>query len=174
MEENIRREYYELLRFESVGADPLKLRECVNCAMWLKRWLESFGFKGELVMPPVKDGKAAPPVLVAERPGAEGLPTVLVYGHYDVQPVDPVADWKTPPFEPTEIDGRVYCRGAQDDKGQSFAFLCGIRDSLSSAGDRPVPTLKVVLEGQEESGSEALMALAPTMRKRLAADILAV
>ena len=174
MEENIRREYYELLRFESVGADPLKLRECVNCAMWLKRWLESFGFKGELVMPPVKDGKAAPPVLVAERPGAEGLPTVLVYGHYDVQPVDPIADWKTPPFEPTEIDGRVYCRGAQDDKGQSFAFLCGIRDSLSSAGDRPVPTLKVVLEGQEESGSEALMALAPTMRKRLAADILAV
>ena len=106
MEENIRREYYELLRFESVGADPLKLRECVNCAMWLKRWLESFGFKGELVMPPVKDGKAAPPVLVAERPGAEGLPTVLVYGHYDVQPVDPIADWKTPPFEPTEIDGR--------------------------------------------------------------------
>lgn len=174
MEENIRKEYYELLSFESVGADPMKLKACVDCAMWLKRWLEALGFKGELTLPPVKEGKAAPPVLFAERPGAEGLPTVLIYGHYDVQPVDPVADWKTPPFVPTEIDGRVYCRGAQDDKGQSFAFLCGVRDFLAAAGDGPVPTLKVILEGQEESGSEALMELAPTMRRKLAADILAV
>lgn len=174
MEDNVRQEYYELLRFASVGADPLKLKDCVDCAMWLKRWLEAIGFKGELIMPPVKDGKAAPPVLFAERPGTEDLTTVLVYGHYDVQPVDPVSEWKTPPFEPTEIDGRVYCRGAQDDKGQSFAFLCGIRDYLASLGDHPVPTIKVVLEGQEESGSEALMALAPELRRKLSANILAV
>ncbi len=174
MEENVKNEYFELLRFESIGADPTKLRECVNCAMWLKRWLESVGFKGELIMPDVKNGVAAPPVLFAERTGTEGSPTVLVYGHYDVQPVDPVSDWRTSPFDPTEIDGRVYCRGAQDDKGQSFAFLCGIRDFLSEAGDGSVPTLKVVLEGQEESGSSALMELAPTMRRKLAADILAV
>lgn len=174
MEETVRQEYGELLRFESIGADPAKLRECVNCAMWLKKWLGSIGFAGELLMPPVKGAKAAPPVLFAERPGAEGMPTVLVYGHYDVQPVDPVSEWNTPPFEPTEIDGRIYCRGAQDDKGQSFAFLCGIRDFLKAAGDRPVPTVKVVLEGQEESGSEALQELAPAIRRRLAADVLAV
>lgn len=172
MEENVQKDYFELLRFPSVGADPLKLRDCVDCAMWLKRWLEGIGFKGELMMPPVKDGQAAPPILFAERAGAEGAPTILVYGHYDVQPADPVEEWKTPPFEPTVVDGRVYCRGAQDDKGQSFAFLCGIRDYLASA--KAAPTLKVLLEGQEESGSTALMEMAPDLRRKLAAEVMLV
>ena len=172
MEENVQKDYFELLRFPSVGADPLKLRDCVDCAMWLKRWLEGIGFKGELMMPPVKDGKAAPPILFAERAGAEGAPTILVYGHYDVQPADPVEEWKTPPFEPTVVDGRVYCRGAQDDKGQSFAFLCGIRDYLATA--KAAPTLKVLLEGQEESGSTALMEMAPDLRRKLAAEVMLV
>lgn len=172
MEENVQKDYFELLRFPSVGADPLKLRDCVDCAMWLKRWLEGIGFKGELMMPPVKDGQAAPPILFAERAGAEGAPTILVYGHYDVQPADPVEEWKTPPFEPTVVDGRVYCRGAQDDKGQSFAFLCGIRDYLAAA--KASPTLKVLLEGQEESGSTALMEMAPDLRRKLAAEVMLV
>ena len=172
MEENVQKDYFELLRFPSVGADPLKLRDCVDCAMWLKRWLEGIGFKGELMMPPVKDGQAAPPILFAERAGAEGAPTILVYGHYDVQPADPVEEWKTPPFEPTVVDGRVYCRGAQDDKGQSFAFLCGIRDYLAAA--KAAPTLKVLLEGQEESGSTALMEMAPDLRRKLAAEVMLV
>ena len=172
MEENVQKDYFELLRFPSVGADPLKLRDCVDCAMWLKRWLEGIGFKGELMMPPVKDGQAAPPILFAERAGAEGAPTILVYGHYDVQPADPVEEWKTPPFEPTVVDGRVYCRGAQDDKGQSFAFLCGIRDYLAVA--KAAPTLKVLLEGQEESGSTALMEMAPDLRRKLAAEVMLV
>lgn len=172
MEENVQKDYFELLRFPSVGADPLKLRDCVDCAMWLKRWLEAIGFKGELMMPPVKDGQAAPPILFAERAGAEGAPTILVYGHYDVQPADPVEEWKTPPFEPTVVDGRVYCRGAQDDKGQSFAFLCGIRDYLAVA--KAAPTLKVLLEGQEESGSTALMEMAPDLRRKLAAEVMLV
>ena len=172
MEENVQKDYFELLRFPSVGADPLKLRDCVDCAMWLKRWLEGIGFKGELMMPPVKDGQAAPPILFAERAGTEGAPTILVYGHYDVQPADPVEEWKTPPFEPTVADGRVYCRGAQDDKGQSFAFLCGIRDYLAAA--KAAPTLKVLLEGQEESGSTALMEMAPDLRRKLAAEVMLV
>lgn len=172
MEENVQKEYFELLRFPSVGADPLKLRDCVDCAMWIKGWLEKIGFKGELMMPPVKDGKAAPPILFAERTGAEGAPTVLVYGHYDVQPADPLNEWKTPPFEPTVVDGRVYCRGSQDDKGQSFAFLCGIRDYLATA--KAAPTVKVLLEGQEESGSGALMEMAPDLRRKLAAEVMLV
>jgi acetylornithine deacetylase/succinyl-diaminopimelate desuccinylase-like protein len=173
MEDNIKKEYFDLLRHQSVGADPAKLRDCADCALWLKKWLEALGFAGELTMPPVKDGKASPPILFAERKGTEGASTVLVYGHYDVQPVDPVSEWNTPPFEPTEKDGRVYCRGAQDDKGQLFAFLCGMRDFLSSAKGS-VPTVKVVFEGQEESGSTALIELAPEMRKKLAADVLLV
>ena len=173
MEESIKKEYFDLLRHQSVGADPARLRDCADCALWLKRWLEALGFAGELTMPPVKDGKASPPILFAERKGDEGATTVLVYGHYDVQPVDPVSEWRTPPFDPTEKDGRVYCRGAQDDKGQLFAFLCGMRDFLASAKGS-VPTIKVIFEGQEESGSTALIELAPSMRKKLAADILLV
>ncbi len=174
MEEFIKKEYFELLKFESIGANPEKLRDCASCAMWLKGWLSKLGFSAELRMPDVKDGVAAPPIVFAERKGDEGKPVVLIYGHYDVQPVDPVSDWATPPFEPTEKGDRVYCRGAQDDKGQSFAFLCGLRDYLSSPAAADAPTVKVVLEGQEESGSGALMELAPSWRKDLAANVLAV
>lgn len=175
MEEAVKKEYFELLRFESVGADPGKLYECVSCAQWLKKWLEGVGFACSLETTPVKDGKAAPPVVFAERKGSEGARTILFYGHYDVQPADPVGEWKTSPFEPVERDGRVWCRGAEDDKGQFFAFLCGMRDWLSSLPeDESRPTLKVLLEGQEESGSAALTELAHSMRRRLAADVLLV
>lgn len=172
MEETVKNEWYELLRFESVGADPAKLRDCVQCALWLRAWLGKIGFTGELLTPEVKDGKAAPPILLAERAGDEGAPTILFYGHYDVQPPDPLDEWDTPPFEPTEKGDRVFCRGSQDDKGQFFAFLCGLRDFLATPGAKP--TVKVVLEGQEESGSAALEAMAPDLRRRLAADVLLV
>ena len=177
MEESVQKEYFELLKFESVGADPAKLRDAAQCALWLKKWLEGIGFTGELLMPEVKDGKAAPPILFAERKGDEGAPTALVYGHYDVQPADPVGEWKTPPFEPTVVGERVYCRGAQDDKGQAFAFLNGVKDYLNARTDAGASSglnLKVILEGQEESGSAALIALAPTLRAKLAADVLLV
>lgn len=173
MLEDIKREYFELLRFESVGADPAKLKECVSCALWLKKWLEAIGFEGELLMNDIKNGKAEPPVLYAEKIGSDGAPTVLIYGHYDVQPSDPISEWLTPPFEPTEKDGRIYCRGSQDDKGQFFAFLNGIKDFLAT-NPTIVPTIKIILEGQEESGSEALIAMAESMRKRIAADVLLV
>ena len=169
--DEIKREYFELLKFETVGADPTKLRECVNCAMWIKKWLASMGFAGELMHAPGMLG--TPPVLFAERKGAEGAPTVLFYGHYDVQPADPLEEWETPPFEPTlKDDGRVYCRGAQDDKGQFFAFLCGVRELVESS-KCPV-NLKFILEGQEESGSGALFSLLddPSFRKRIAADVM--
>lgn len=176
MEESIRKEYFELLRFRSIGAEPDALRACADCALWWKKWLSNLEFTAELVLPPIKNGVAAPPIVWAERKGTEGAPTLLFYGHYDVQPADPLDAWETPPFEPTEKEGRIYCRGAQDDKGQSFAFMCGVRDFLNAPrkANRPVPTLKVVLEGQEESGSAALSALAPDLRRRLAADILLV
>ena len=164
-------EYFELLKFETVGADPVRLRDCLVCATWIQKWLAPMGFKAELMQAPGLLG--TPPVLFAQRPGSEGAPTVLVYGHYDVQPADPLDKWETPPFEPTlKADGRVYCRGAQDDKGQWFSLLCGMRKLLAS-GAR-VPTIKLVLEGQEESGSTALAKLAPTIKDKLRADVLLV
>ena len=173
MEDKVLSEYFELLRYESVGADPSHLRDCVSCASWLRKWLGALGFSVELVYPKQEPGGALPPpVVFAERKGGEAAATVLVYGHYDVQPADPVSEWDTPPFEPTMKDGRVYCRGANDDKGQTFALLCGMRDYLAAEG--PKLNIKIVLDGQEESGSGALMALAPEMRRRLAADVLLV
>ena len=180
MEESVKREYFELLGFESVGADPNRLRDCVQCANWLKAHLERMGAKAELVLPDAATcGEAAafaPPVVLAEFAGDEDAPRLLVYGHYDVQPADPVGEWQTPPFEPTERDGRVWCRGAQDDKGQLFALLCGIGDCLAELRERggAKPTVKVLIEGQEESGSAALTRLAPTLRRKLAADVLLV
>ena len=192
--EAILKEYFELLRFPTIGAEPMRLKDCVDCAMWLKKWLVPQGFAVELMQAAKMLG--TPPILLAERKGTEGAPTVLFYGHYDVQPPDPLDAWETPPFEPTlKDDQRVYCRGAQDDKGQFFSFLCGMRNFLAKCGGlgeaalpvcaqdgragapRPpqaVPTIKIVLEGQEESGSTALAALAPTIKDRLRADVLLV
>ena len=154
MEEAVLGEWCELLRFESVGADAARLKECVSCASWLRKWLQKLGFDVELLYPQrgasAADAHLPPPVLFAERKGDEGASTVLVYGHYDVQPPDPVDEWRTPPFEPTVVDGRVYCRGANDDKGQTFAFLCGMRDYLALEGRKV--NVKIVLDGQEESG----------------------
>ena len=166
-------EYFELLKFPTVGVDRNHLRDCVQCAMWLKRWLEGIGAEASLLLPQGDRPEAAPPVLFAERPGDEGTPAILFYGHYDVQPPDPVEDWLTPPFEPVEKNGRVYCRGAQDDKGQFFSFLCGMRRFLASPGG-PVPTIKFLLDGQEESGSGVLEKVAAEIRERLRADVLAI
>jgi len=171
--ETILKEYFELLRFPTIGAEPMRLKDCVDCAMWLKKWLTPQGFAVELMQAPKMLG--TPPILLAERKGDEGAPAVLFYGHYDVQPPDPLEAWETPPFEPTlKDDGRVYCRGAQDDKGQFFSFLCGMRNFLRETAPQAIPTIKIVLEGQEESGSTALAALAPTIKDRLRADVLLV
>ena len=176
MEDSVLSEWFELLKYETVGADPSRLKECVACASWLRKWLSKLGFSVEMLYPgdgvDMSGAALPPPVLFAERKGEEGAPTVLVYGHYDVQPPDPIEEWKTPPFEPTVIDGRVYCRGANDDKGQTFAFLCGMRDYLALDGGKL--NVKIVLDGQEESGSKSLSELVPSLRRRLAADVLLV
>ena len=166
-------EYFELLKFPTVGADPMHLKDCVQCAMWLKRWLEGIGADAKLLLPEGAGLSATPPVVFGERPGDDGAPILLFYGHYDVQPPDPLEEWRTPPFEPTEKEGRVYCRGAQDDKGQFFSFLCGLRDFIGTH-QGPVPTLKFILEGQEESGSEAIAKVAADLKDRLRADVLLV
>ena len=189
------KDYFELLRFPTVGAEKEHLRDCVQCATWLKKWLKGIGAEAELLLPScasLKSGEdaASPlcvPVVYGEIKGQEGATTVLLYGHYDVQPADPLEEWKTPPFEPTlKDDDRVYCRGAQDDKGQFFAFLCGLRGLLkgeaassplvSEAQKPKVPNIKILLDSQEESGSVGLFKLLEDreFRKRLSADVMLV
>ena len=159
----------DLLRIECVSADAMALTHCARAAAWLRRWLKGAGFRTEVVLPP--DGR---PIVWAERPGTPDAPTVLFYGHYDVQPTDPLAAWTHPPFDPVCVDGRVYARGAQDNKGQVFAFLQGVAARIDAG--LPLPTLRVLIEGEEECGSPSLLACAhdPAWRKRLAADVLLV
>ena len=186
------KDYFELLKFPTVGAEKEHLRDCVQCATWLKKWLKGIGASAELIVPHRDEGRGtgdegfalSVPVVYAELKGQEGATTVLLYGHYDVQPADPLGEWKTPPFEPTVKGDRVYCRGAQDDKGQVFAFLCGVRELVGTdvlggpcgASGTPRPTIKILLDGQEESGSVGLFKLLEDkeFRKRLSADVMLV
>ena len=109
-------EYFELLKFPTIGADPMHLRDCVQCAMWLKKWLEKIGAEAQLLLPEGGSAlNAPPPVVFAEKIGDEGSPAILFYGHYDVQPPDPINEWRSPPFEPTEKDGRVLTFENYDD-----------------------------------------------------------
>ena len=162
------RDWFELLRFATTAADRDRYGECARCAGWLRRWLKGAGFDVEVVAP---EG-AVPPVVFAERAGSPGAPTVLFYGHYDVQPEDPAEAWDSPPFEPELRGGRVYARGASDDKGQFFAFLQGVRAAVATGGK--MPTLRVMLEGQEECGSPDTLRLLDAWRERLRADVLMV
>jgi len=166
--------YYELVRIPTVGAQPIHLGDCARAAAWLKQFLKPLGFEVELITPPTEPPV---PVVFAERkatprPG-HSPKTVLFYGHYDVQPPDPLELWETPPFEPTlKEDGRVYARGAQDDKGQFFSFLCGLKALVESGAE--LPNFKLLLEGEEENGSMGLFSLLPELTPRLHADVLLV
>ena len=171
------KDYFELLKFPTVGAEKEHLRDCVQCATWLKKWLKSIGASAELLLPQ-SEGETPSlhvPVVYGELKGQEGATTVLLYGHYDVQPADPIGEWETPPFEPTVKGDRIYCRGAQDDKGQFFAFLCGLRERLNLKTSK-LPSIKILLDGQEESGSVGLFKLLENkeFRKKLSADVMLV
>jgi acetylornithine deacetylase/succinyl-diaminopimelate desuccinylase-like protein len=158
--------WFALLRFRCVCADPRHAGDCAACAAWLKKYLRSLGFSAEARLP----SGGGQPVVLAERAGDPNAPTVLFYGHYDVQPADPLEAWRAPPFEPTLRDGRVYARGANDDKGQFFAFLQGIA-ALIDAGAR-LPPIRVVIEGEEESGSGGLLANLSDWRHALQANVM--
>jgi acetylornithine deacetylase/succinyl-diaminopimelate desuccinylase-like protein len=110
------------------------------------------------------------PLVLGHRPGPPGAPTVLVYGHYDVQPPDPLDAWSSPPFRPEVRDGRLYGRGTADNKGQHLAQLLGMQSLLATRGELPC-TVTVLLDGEEEIGSPHLAAFAERERERLAADL---
>ena len=164
--EAILADWFELLRIPSIGTDRQRLRECAQCAAWLKRYLRPLGFEADIRL---TNGQ---PVLLAERPGKVGAPVVLFYGHYDVQPADPLELWKSDPFAPELRDGRVYARGASDNKGQLFAFLQGVA-ALFDAGVE-LPTIRLVFDGEEESGSGGLLANLTAWRQNLQADVMMV
>ena len=164
--EAILADWFALLRIPTIGTDRQRLKECSQCTAWLKRFLKPLGFETDIRL------TSGQPVLLAERPGKPGAPVVLFYGHYDVQPADPLELWQTEPFAPELREGRVYARGASDNKGQVFAFLQGITALLAAGVE--LPTLRLVLDGEEESGSKGLLEGMHQWRKNLQADVMMV
>ncbi|CAL9305703.1 MULTISPECIES: dipeptidase [unclassified Streptomyces] len=159
------------LRIPSVSAQPEHAPDVRRSAEWLAAQLARTGFPVAEVWE--TDGA---PAVYAEWPSADpGAPTVLVYGHHDVQPAAREDGWHTDPFEPVVRDNRLYARGAADDKGQVFFHTLGVRAHLDLTGrTTPAVTLKLLVEGEEESGSAHFRALVEERRDRLAADVVIV
>ena len=139
-----------------------------RCAQWLADHMRGIGLDRVEVMP-----TKGHPVVYAEWLGAPGKPTVLFYGHYDVQPAEPLDLWTSPPFEATIRDGNLYARGAADDKGQVFIHLKSIEAYLRNTGALPV-NIKLLIEGEEEIGSEHLVEFIEEHRDLLEADLVLI
>ncbi len=157
-----------VLRIPSVSTEPKHKADVERCARHVADDLRKAGMTGVEVVP-----TSGHPVVYAEWLGAPGRPTVLLYGHYDVQPVDPLELWESPPFEPAIRKGRLYARGACDDKGQVYMHVAALKAHMAVAGKLPV-NVKCVIEGEEESGSESLERFLRDWRGRLDADVIVV
>ncbi len=157
--------YMAFLRIPSISALPDHAGDCRRAAVWLVEALAWAGLEHAEV---VETG--GHPIVYADWLHAPGAPTVLVYGHYDVQPVDPLDLWTSPPFEPVIVGDRMLARGAADDKGQVHAHVMAAAALLATRGSVPV-NLKYVFEGEEESSSVHLDPWLAAERERLAADV---
>ncbi|MGY1641284.1 M20/M25/M40 family metallo-hydrolase [Geodermatophilus sp. SYSU D00703] len=163
------------LRIPSISADPASAPYVAESAAWLADVLRRTGFPTVEIWP-----TAGAPAVFAEWPSADpGAPVALVYGHHDVQPVDPPELWVHPPFEPTRVEGpdgpELHARGAIDDKGNVAFHLLGIRAHLAATGrDTPAVTVKLIVEGEEESGSPHFADLLRAKADRLACDVVVV
>jgi len=165
--EQFQNDLFELLRIPSISADSQYQGEIRRAAGWLLEHLQQIGLQSELIETP------GHPIVYAESPPVAGAPVALVYGHYDVQPPDPLEEWISPPFEPTIRDGNVYARGATDDKGQMLTHVKSIEAWLAAAGPLPLQ-VKLILEGEEEVGSEHLEAFLAENAEKVACDCVVV
>jgi acetylornithine deacetylase/succinyl-diaminopimelate desuccinylase-like protein len=167
-----RERFFAWLRIPSISAQPERAGDCRRAAGWLRDELAALGFSAS-----VRE-TAGHPVVLGHHPGPGGdAPHLLFYGHYDVQPVDPLAQWTSPPFEPVLADGphgkRVVARGAVDDKGQTMLWLEALRAHCVVTGGPPV-RVTVLVEGEEEVGSPNLSKFLAANRDELQADVVVV
>lgn len=165
----IQGDYFRFLRYESISTDPQYAKEVIHCAEWLAEYIEKkAGLKAECIAT-----EKYPLVYAEDMRAGPNAPTLLIYGHYDVQPVDPLELWKSPPFEPTVRDGKVYARGAVDDKGQIFYAILAARVWKELGRELPI-NLKFCIEGEEESSSMGLCKSLPRLKEKLKADFLLI
>ena len=170
---NINRERYldelkALLAIPSISALPQHAGDVRRCAEWCADEMRRIGLQNvRLIDTPGN------PVTYGDWLGAEGAPTILFYGHYDVQPVDPLELWESPPFDATIRDGEIYARGSADDKGQVFMHFKAVEAHLKQNGRLPL-NIKFILEGEEEVGSAHLDDFVRAHRSELAADVVVI
>ena len=162
------RQLQELLRIPSVSTDSRHAQDVRRAAEWVRKRLRSAGCSKVALHKTPRH-----PIVYGEWLGARGAPTVLVYGHYDVQPVDPLELWSTPPFEPVVRDGKIFARGASDNKGQFLAHINALEAHLQTQGCCPV-NVKFLIEGEEEIGSPNLDSFLTKHLRRLACDVAVV
>src|SRR4051794_8204480 len=157
----------EFLSIPSVSTKPEHKPDMVRCATWLADQLKFGGMRAEV------RATGGPPVVVAKNDHKPGRPTVLVYGHYDVQPPEPLELWTSPPFEPTIRNGNIYARGSVDDKGQLFLHIKALQAHLATRGKLPVNVV-VIAEGEEEIGSDNLEQFVEDQKDLLAAEAVVI
>lgn len=163
----IQEELFEFLRIPSVSAKSENAPDVARAAEWLKTSMENAGLEATIYP------TAGHPVVIGEWRNAPGAPTVLVYGHYDVQPPEPLNLWTSPPFEPTVRNGNIYARGSVDDKGQLFLHVKAIEAHLKTRGKLPVNVV-LIAEGEEEIGSDNLEEFVEAQKDLLAAEAVVI
>ena len=157
----------EWLRIPSVSSDSRRSAEVRKACDWVSRQFEQAGLATETIE---TEGH---PIVIAETAPVEGAPVVLVYGHYDVQPAEPLEDWISEPFDPTVRDGDLFARGATDDKGQVLTHIQSVCQWLGAGHTLPLQ-IKFLVEGEEEVGSENLERMMPDLAQRLACDCVVI
>jgi len=167
MRQNYLEDFYSFLRFPSISTDDKYAERVTECAHWLVKRLTSIGLETQLV------ATRGHPIVWARNKHQSGRRTVLIYGHYDVQPPDPLDLWDSPPFEPVLKNGYVFARGATDNKGQILSHILGIQETIEQNGDLPV-NLHLVIEGEEEIGSANLGSFLEENRDALKSDVAVV
>jgi succinyl-diaminopimelate desuccinylase len=160
-------ELCDFVRIASVSADPNRKGEMGRAAEWLSAQFRQLNFTAEIIP------TSGHPMVFAQSPQVPNAPTVLVYGHYDVQPAEPLEKWTNPPFEPTKRDGKLFARGSSDDKGQVFSHIKSAEAIIATQGKLPL-NLKYLVEGEEEIGSMALGEFLKTNSEKLASDCIVI
>ncbi len=165
-EKEILNDYSAFLRFETISSDCKYKDSLEKCSLWLKEYLEKIAFTVTIWK------RQGPPIIFAEYIGTSS-PSLLIYHHYDVQPVEPLEAWKTPPFEPKCIDGKMFARGASDNKGQCMCTLAALQIYMKSNINKR-GTIKILIEGEEEVGSSSLLHFIKEKKKELCSDYMLV
>lgn len=162
-------QYKDFLRIPSIGADPARREDVRRAAEWIIAEMERIGIEHAQII----ETEGQPAVYGDWLHAGEDAPTVLLYAHYDVQPVDPLDLWVTPPFEPDIREGKLYARGAVDDKSGVFLHLKAVESVLATSGSLPI-NVKFIFEGEEESGSPTMEPVIEAHKDLLMADAIAI